>query len=79
MITPYKQMIQWFYRKLAKSRLIRRYLYLIEVDRLMEEYLTKRILDGGSQEFIQKSRTSLVNLQNDSAENLRLVNFLRTK
>lgn len=68
---------KWFYRKLAKGRLIRRYEYLNEVTKLLEQYVTKRILDGGSEEFLNRSRQELVTRQNEVKENERLIAFLR--
>ena len=52
-------------RLLAKWRLKKKYKYLIEVDRLMEEFVAKTILDGGNPEFIAKQRQQLVFLQNE--------------
>lgn len=64
------------YRKLALWRLKRRYAYLIEVDKIMEEYVTQVILEGGSDEFIGASRKQLVNLQNDIKSKEKLLLFL---
>jgi len=61
---------------LAKWRLIKRYKYLIEVDKLMEEFVTKTILDGGSDEFIAAQRKQLINLQNDANSKKKLIEFL---
>ena len=72
-------MIKKFYRKLAIWRLKRRYTYLIEVDKILEEFTTQSILDGGSQEFITASRKQLVTLQNEIGAKERLLNFLQTK
>lgn len=64
-------------RKLAKYRLIKRYKYLIEVDRIMEEFVTKTILDGGSEEFIAASRNQLLTLQRDISSKEKLIAFLK--
>lgn len=66
-----------FNRLLAKWRLIRRYKYITEVDRLMEEYLTEQIMNGGSDEFIADSRRKLIDLQNGIVANQTLINFLK--
>jgi hypothetical protein len=69
-------MKQRFNRWLAIWRLKRRYAYLIEVDRVMEQFVTKTILDGGSPEFVAASRKQLINLQNEISSKERLVAFL---
>lgn len=66
-----------YLRKLAKWRLIRRYKYLIEVDTIMEEFVTRTILDGGSEEFKNESRRQLISLQNDIKSKKRLLEFLK--
>lgn len=69
--------MQKLYRWYAKYQLIKRYKYLLEVDRLMEEFTTQNILDGGSPEFIAASRNQLVTLQNEMRGRQRLLDFLR--
>lgn len=66
-----------YYRWLAKWRLIRRYRYLNEVNKLLEEYMTSRIIRGGSQEFIGKARTDLVTKQNEIRETNNMIDFLK--
>jgi len=66
-----------YYRWLAKLRLINRYIYLNEVNKILEAYITNRILSGGSQEFLNKSRSDLVNKQNEIKEQDKLVEFIR--
>lgn len=68
-------MKQKYYRWKAKRNLIHRYEYLNEVNKLLEEYLTKRILDGGSEEFIAKSRSDLVLKQHEIKETQKMVEF----
>lgn len=67
-----------FYRWLARWRLVRRYEYLNEVNIILEEYLTKKILQGGSQEFLTKGRADLVKNQNETKENKNFVEFLKS-
>lgn len=64
-------------RKLAIWRLIRRYKYLIEVDKVMEEFVTQTILEGGSDEFMNASRKQLLALQGEIKSKERLLGFLR--
>lgn len=71
------QLKQTFNRWLAKKRLIGRYEYLNEVNKILEEYLTKKILQGGSQEFLTKGRADLVKNQNETKENENFVEFLK--
>ncbi len=66
-----------FYRWLAKWRLVRRYRYLNEVNKILEAYLTSRIINGGSEDFITKARRDLVEKQNEIKENNGFINFLR--
>jgi hypothetical protein len=66
-----------FYRWLAKNRLVRRYEYLNEVTKILEEYVTQRILDGGSPDFLNKSRQTLVQHQGEIKENQRLIEFIK--
>lgn len=62
----------------AKMRLIHRYRYLIEVNKILEEYITSRILAGGSAEFLAKSRNDLVAKQNEIKETEKMVEFLKS-
>lgn len=66
-----------FYRWMARNRLIRRYEYLNEVNKILEEYITKRILAGGSADFLAKSRNDLVAKQNEIKETEKMVVFLK--
>lgn len=66
-----------YYRWLAKWRLIKRYEYLNQVNRILEEYITDRILAGGSAEFLNKSRTDLVAKQGEIRETDKMVEFLK--
>jgi hypothetical protein len=70
--------MQKLYRNLAIWRLKRRYAYLIEVDKVMEEFVTQTILDGGSQEFVGASRQQLLSLQNDIKSKQKLLAFLKS-
>lgn len=71
------KLIQKYYRRLAKFRLVRRYLYLNEVNKLLEEYIKNRILSGSNDQFIEQSRKELVNKQAEIKENEALVDFIK--
>jgi len=75
---PMQKLKKWYYRRLAKWRLIRRYEYLNEVNSILEEYITSRILLGGSAEFLGKSRNDLVQKQNELKETEKMVDFLKS-
>lgn len=68
---------KWFYRRLAKRRLINRYEYLNEVNGILEEYITEKIISGGSADFLAKSRSDLVQKQNEIKETEKMVVFLK--
>lgn len=71
-------MIKKFYRLLAKSRLIRRYKYLNEVNQILEEYLMDRLLSGNNNPtFLEKGRKDLVEKQNELKENENFIRFLK--
>lgn len=73
----YSQLKTKYYRWKARFTLIRRYEYLNEVNKVLEEYLTKRILDGGSADFLAKGRTDLIAKQNEIKETENMVFFLK--
>ena len=73
----FKTIIKKFYRKLAKRRLISRYVYLNEVDKILEEFITEKIMGGGSEDFLNKGRQELITKQNEITETAKLVEFLR--
>lgn len=66
-----------FYRWVARGRLIRRYEYLNEVNKILEEYITERIIAGGSADFLAKSRSDLIAKQQEIKETVKMVHFLR--
>jgi len=66
-----------YYRWLARRRLINRYLYLNTVNEIMEEYITEKLLAGGSDESLKVGREQLLKMQNETQENKRFVNFLK--
>lgn len=71
-----KKFKKWYLRRKAKNKLIKQYEYLVEVNTLLEEYITEKILIGGSQEFITKGRQNLITKQSEIKENLSFLEFL---
>lgn len=67
-----------YLRLKAKLKLMRRYRYLNEVNKILEEYETARILNGGSKEYIASCRGELVKKQNMINENSKFIEFLKT-
>ena len=72
-----KTLLKLYYKWLAKRRLIHRYTYLNEVNAILEAYVTRRILDGGSQDYLNKSRNDLISKQNEIREQEKLIEFIR--
>ena len=66
-------------RWLARRRLINRYDYLIEVNKLMEEYTLSVILRGGSPEMLKTARDNLSKLRGEIVEQEAILVFLKTK
>ena len=66
-----------YYRLKARFTLIRRYEYLNEVNKVLEEYLTEKLIRGGSDEFMAKGRADLANKQSEIRETQAMVDFLR--
>jgi hypothetical protein len=74
-----KNIKEKFYRWKAKFSLIHKYIYLIENDKLLEEYETKKILDGGmNEEQLQKSRAELLRIQFRLKSENHFVDFLKS-
>lgn len=65
-----------YLRNKAKRTLINQYQYLIEVNAILEEYLTEKLLQGGSQEFMAKGRSDLANKQAELTTNIEFIEFL---
>lgn len=67
---------QWYLRRKAKRKLIRQYEYLVEVNTILEEYITDKILLGGSAKFIEDGRKNLIQKQGEIRENKTFLEFL---
>jgi len=63
-------------RNRAKRKLKGQYEYLIEVNAILEEYLTEKLLAGGSQEFMAKGRADLATKQSELKTNIEFIEFL---
>jgi hypothetical protein len=60
---------KWTYQRDAKAALAK--------DRIMSEFVTKSILDGGSEEFVAAQRTRLLHIQNEIKAKELLLAFLK--
>ncbi len=67
-----------YYKWKAKRKLIHQYEYVMQVDKLLEGYLTKQILSGGSQEFLEKGRKDLIQKQNEMKTNQKFIDYLKS-
>ena len=67
----------FYYRYIAKRKLLHQYRYLNEVNRIMEEYLTSTLLNGGNPETLEKGRADLVKNQQEQKVNEIFINFLK--
>ena len=67
---------QWYLRRKAKRKLTKQYEYLVEVNNLLEEYITQKVLDGGSAKFIEDGRKNLIQKQAELRENKTFLEFL---
>lgn len=65
-----------YFRHKAKRKLTKQYEYLVEVNTLLEEYITKKILEGGSTKFIEDGRKNLITKQAEIRENKSFLEFL---
>lgn len=74
----FNTILEKYYAFKASRKLIHQYKYLIAVNKLLESYLTKRILGGGSAEFIASARKNLIEKQNEIKENENFVEFLKS-
>jgi hypothetical protein len=66
----------WYLRRKAKRKLVKQYEYLVEVNTLLEEYITSKILQGGSAKFIEDGRKNLIQKQGEIRENKAFLEFL---
>lgn len=69
---------QKYYRWKAIRKTIQRYRYLIELDKVMEEFDTWKILQGGSEKYISDGRKNLLEVQMRLAEEEKFLGFLKS-
>lgn len=63
---------------MAIRRLIRRYEYENEVNRILEEWDTHKLLKGGSEKYVQAGREQLAEMQARIKETAAMVDFVKT-
>lgn len=61
----------------ARRKLLSQYEYVMEVDHLLEDYLSSNLLRGGSDEFMKKGRENLINKQKEIKTNAEFIQFLQ--
>ena len=66
-----------YLRRKAKNKLKEQYEYLVEVNTLLEEYLTEKLLEGGDAEFMAKGRSDLAKKQSELKTNVEFIKFLK--
>jgi len=57
--------------------MIKRYLYLVEVNKILQEFLTSQIIAGGSDQFISESRKQLLTNQSETKTHERFIDYLK--
>ena len=68
-----------FLRWRAIRKMIWRYRYLSEVNKLLEEYQTQLILRGGSDEFVAATRKQLLTVQGELKSQQDFLNWLKAQ
>lgn len=61
----------------ARRKLLSQYEYVMEVDRLLEDYLSSNLLRGGSDEFMKVGRENLIKKQQEIKTNTEFIKFLK--
>lgn len=72
----FKKLRQKYFRLKAKNKLTKQYEYLAEVNKLLEEYITAKILMGGDSKYIENGRKNLITKQAEIKENESFLEFL---
>lgn len=73
----YQRLKEKYLRNKARRKLISQYEYVLEVDKIMEEYLTEKLIQGGSDEFMAKGRADLANSQQKVKTDSEFIQFLK--
>lgn len=76
MLTKLKEFKSWYLRKKVLRDLKRQNLYAIEVEKVMEEFATNRVLSGESADSRNNSRNVLVKHQQTIAVKSDFQDFL---
>lgn len=61
----------------ARRKLLSQYEYVMEVDHLLEDYLSSNLLRGGSDEFMKVGRENLIKKQQEIKTNTEFIKFLK--
>lgn len=73
----YKELKEKFNRKRALWNLIHKYEYVLEVEKLLEEYVMSKLLEGGGEEFMNAGRKELASQQAKVRETEKMLNYFR--
>lgn len=73
----YRDLKEKFNRRLALWRLIHKYEYVLEVEKLLEEYVMAKLLEGGGEEYMTKGRQELASQQVKVRETEKMLNYFR--
>ena len=61
----------------ARHKLLSQYEYVTEVNKIMEDYFTEKLLSGGSADFMKRGRESLLEAQAEIKKNTEFIRFLK--
>lgn len=75
----FTQLKKKYLRWKALRTLIGQYEYVAEVDNILEDYLSKNLLEGGSADFMKTGRENLVKKQSEMKTNQRFIEFLKSQ
>jgi len=72
----FKNLKKKYLRRKARLKLKEQYEYLVEVNTILEEYLTEKLLGGGDEKFMAKGRSDLSTKQSELRTNKEFIQFL---
>lgn len=73
----YREVKEKFNRKRALWNLIHKYEYVLEVEKLLEDYVMSKLLEGGSEEYMNVGRKELASQQAKVRETEKMLNYFR--
>lgn len=76
-LTMFEKLKKKYLRWKARRTLLNQYEYVMEVDHLLEDYLSSNLLRGGSAEFMKVGRENLVKKQGEIKTNREFIQFLQ--